>query len=319
MLVATPESLVETIHHTLQETIKETEPHRECSPDLDDLDALGGLDAIPDVVRQESQTETSEKTIDMKITSLELVANDSDDSEDSIPITEILLDTDELRSYAEQFNTTIHSLLPLLIACHSDDSQLVKVALEHLYHFMTSMPIQLVNSKEDLIVDHLLSMIYDGILASFPICCCNLANLLIKIADSFSTISSSTMCIILSYLSAIQIQLFNMEDHHQESTSTYDKIVKNVQIFMSLMKSRIQSTEKTIPSSESLVLQEKLSSFAYILESPGMMDLDELLIEMKTVSECVSPVSNHQNFVMSLLLLLSQIRRYGRVRDGRKM
>lgn len=313
MLIVTPESLVETIHHTLQETVEETVPQREASPDLD-LD----LDAIPEAVRQESEIPLSEKTIDMKITSLELVANDSDDSEESIPTTEVLLNIDELREYAKQFNTTIHSLLPLLIACHSNDSQLVKVALEHLYHFITSRPIQLVNSEEDLIIDHLLSMVYDGILASFPICCCNLALLLIKIVDSFLMISSSTMCIILSYLSAIQIQLFNMEDHHQESTSTYDRIAKNVQIFMSLMKSRVLSTEKKIPSSESLVLQEKLSSFAYILESPGVMDLDDLLIEIKTVGECVSPVSNHQNFTMSLLLLLSQIRRYGRVRD-RKM
>lgn len=279
------------------------------------------LNAIPSLIPQSSKSLIG-NTAEIQLSNLEILPDDgnpipNDDMREdslSIPDTEVELNHTELREYIARFNTMTRSLLPLLIACHSNESSLVGIGLEHLYHFITSSPIQLVNSKEDPIVDHLLSMVYDSILASFPGCCCNLENLLIKIADSFSLIPSSTMCILLSYLYAIQIQLFNMEDQNMQSSPLYYRISMNVQIFMSLMKSRVHlSDDDTLHSTFSLALQEKLTSFAYKLESPGMMDMDVLLIEMKTVSESVSSVDNQQNYVMYFLMLVSQIRRYGRV------
>ena len=275
---------------------------------------------LPEYNPEETTVHVSELKVGSTVLNVDdipdgVMSNNTPDDELSIPDTEVVLNIDELSDYAKRLHSITRSLLPLLVACHSNDNALVCSGLEHLYHFINSSPIQLVNSKEDPIVDTLLGYIYDGVLSSFPLCCSNLANLLIKIVDAFSIVSSSTMCIVLSLLSAIQVELFKLKDNNLQSSSYYDQIAMNLQVFMSLIKSRVQLMDHVeLPAVSSLSLQEKLVSFAYKLESPGMMDMDVLLIEMKTVCESVSPIENQQNYVMYFLFILSHLRRYGRVR-----
>ena len=339
----TPESLVQSIDYTKQSHPDEKKLMESTFSSTLDINSIPDNlpinsvhsdvpnsipDSIPDSIPENIKSpgvNAEEKTVhtsDLKISSTVLnvddipdgvISNNTPDDELSIPDTEVVLNIDELSNYAKRLHSITRSLLPLLIACHSNDNTLVCSGLEHLYHFINSSPIQLVNSKEDPIVDTLLMFIYDGILASFPLCCSNLANLLIKIVDAFSIVSSSTMCIVLSLLSAIQVELFKLKDHNLQS-SYYDQIAMNLQVFMSLIKSRVQLMDHVeLPAVSSLSLQEKLVSFAYKLESPGMMDMDVLFIEMKTVCESVSPIENQQNYVMYFLYILSHLRRYGRV------
>ena len=251
---------------------------------------------------------------DQLLSNLELTPPSVDKESLSIPDSETLVNLDDLTAYSSKLNTITRSLLPLLIACHSNDGNLVKIALEHLHYFITAASIQLENSKEDCIIDKLLGVVYDGIIASLPSCHMNLANILIKIVHSFQVIHASTFSIILSYFSSLQIYFFGIQDKHSDKSTISTQIEMNIKTLVDLLTTRVKVEGIDAKADlASVDLKEKLTSFTYKLESTTVHDLDLFIADIQVISEGASPCENYQNFIMFYLLLLSQIRVYGSV------
>lgn len=236
---------------------------------------------------------------------------------DEIPITEPSIDVEVIRQTAAVYRNQTRNLLPLLVGCHCGDSAIVHICVEHLYHFINSQPVETPKGLRDLSTEVILNCIYEGTLPTLSLSICEIQYILMKIVGYFETIPQTTLGLLLRIFSSLTLYLFRLEDKSLISSQQYDQANKGQRAIASLITTRTQpESEKNdeIPIQvTSSIIEDILASYAYKLESPGALLAGEMIDDMMDVCKRISGNLFEQNLTLFLLVLLGDLRRYGRV------
>ena len=138
-----------------------------------------------------------------------------------------------------------------------------------------------------------------------------------KIVGYFETIPQTTLALLLRIFWSLTLYLFRLEDKSLVSSQQFDQVNKGQRAIASLITTRTQpELEKNdeIPIQvTSSVIEDILASYAYKLESPGALLAGEMIDDMMDVCKRLSGNLFEQNLTLFLLVLLGDLRRYGRV------
>lgn len=236
---------------------------------------------------------------------------------DEIPITEPSIDIEVIRQTAAAYRNQTRNLLPLLVGCHCGDSAIAHICVEHLSHFINSQPVETPEGLRDLSTEVILNCIYEGTLPTLSLSICEIQYILMKIVGYFETIPQTTLALLLRIFSSLTLYLFRLEDKSLVSSQQFDQVNKGQRAIASLITTRTQpESEKNdeIPIQvTSSVIEDILASYAYKLESPGALLAGEMIDDMMDVCKRLSGNLFEQNLTLFLLVLLGDLRRYGRV------
>ena len=232
-------------------------------------------------------------------------------------------DKDAIHNAAAQYRQVMRALLPLLVGCHCGEGTILQSCVESLHYFVHTPPVKAFKGYANPIVESILECIYGGALDVPALTNKGIYDILSKVLG-VELVTQVTMVRLLKLFSALTVYLFNMEDNGLAKTHSYEVLFHNLHTIASVMSDRqtmhnqnsgegMESTVK--PLIEISAIKNLLEDYAFKLESPGALLAGEMTNEMLCICEQIGGCLAQQNTVLYLLVLLSDLRRFGRVSE----
>ena len=230
-------------------------------------------------------------------------------------------DEDAICEAAEQYRQVMRALLPLLIGCHCGEGAILQSCVEALHYFVHTQPVKAYKGYVNPIVEGILECVYEGALDAPSLTNKGIYDILSKVLGE-EVVTQMTMVRLLKLFSALMVYLFNMEDSGLTKAHTYEVLFHNLHTITSVISDRNTTSNQndgedmdlTVkPLIELSAIKKLLEDYAFKLESPGALLAGEMTNEMLCICEQMGGSLAQQNVVLYLLVLLSDLRRFGRV------
>ena len=237
---------------------------------------------------------------------------------ESIPVESVPMKATSFKSVSaeviDQHRATLRMLLPLLVGCHCGDSTVVRTCVEALHHFIQSSPVQTERGLVDPLVDSILACLYEGALDIPAFSNASILDILTKMVGN-KVITQGSMAYLLRLSSALMRYLFHMEDRGKKNTRQYEKLFHSLHTIARMLTNRAsqEQGEQREQGERRKDIQKVLEEYAFKLESPGSLLVGEMTSDMLEVCERIGGGLELKNTVLYLLVLLGDLRRYGRV------
>lgn len=240
---------------------------------------------------------------------------------ESIPMESAPMESTTFKSVSveviDQHRATLRMLLPLLVGCHCGDSAVVRVCVETFHHLIQSSPVQTERGLVDPLVDSILACLYEGALDIPAFSNAGILDILTKMVGN-KVITQGSMAYLLRLSSALMRYLFHMEDRGKKNTRQYETLFHSLHTIARMLTSRAsqeqgEQGEQGKQGERREDIQKVLEEYAFKLESPGSLLVGEMTSDMLEVCEQIGGSLELKNTVLYLLVVLGDLRRYGRV------